>query len=233
MNGATSQREREKTHAYRLHASTFMCFTFKWMQNIRAQYTQYTYTLCGPVLRSLVYVLVYSNWNVQAIKTNEVNYYCVCFQLYSFRYTSFSPVSVAVCVCAAVFVMFRFFQRLVFSPLVQTTCLFRDVHYSPLDDVYRVLPKHKLSRHDETKGKTATLKQIEKEIQSSTLYICSIYVHNVSFICIASYLKKIWCISYRPTHNDVFVIIIWMSLARLICNILWSFHNGLSTKTVN
>lgn len=40
-----------------------------------------------------------------------------------------------------------------FTSLVQcqTTCLFRDVHYSPLDNVYRwllLLPKHKLNQHE-------------------------------------------------------------------------------------
>lgn len=118
--------------------------------------------MCDRVPRSLVYVFVYSNWNVQAIKTNEVNYYCV-----------FSATAFVTLLCI-IFLLFGFVifvcRRLVFSPHVQSTCLFRDVHYSPSDDVYRVLAKHKLSRHDVTKKKA--LAQMKKRKFNITYNIC-------------------------------------------------------------
>lgn len=94
---------------------------------------------------------VYSNWNVQAIKTNEVNYYCVCVCFFSRPcnrelFATFST-------CQQIVYIALFSDSHTFTSLVQcqTTCLFRDVHYSPLDNVYRwllLLPKHKLNQHE-------------------------------------------------------------------------------------
>lgn len=80
---------------------------------------------------------VYSNWNVQAIKTNEVNYYCVCVCFFPCPcnrelFATFST-------CQQIVYIALFSDSHTFTSLVQcqTTCLFRDVHYSPLDNVYR------------------------------------------------------------------------------------------------